>query len=374
MKTDINLTLNKLLNYAFDNLLLDALDETYTLNRLAALCGVKSPERDADADYGDAALGDLLDELKAAAPSVDKGAVFEVLFPLPHTVNMYFCDTLARSKDKAFDFLFDLYAHGHNITSNSAAVGKDGYLAYHNNAEKRAAVTLSVGDDDLVYSPMVVGNRIAALENLDVIADDVVAREVAYVTNYGGAIATRVDGKSDYLCCDGVALGQAPVKTQVSSGTAKVALLDYPVPVLAVSGIAKNAVTREAARLVKAATDNGLNCVVAATAKDGVTVYIVFANDVKPDANNILAASDALTVCGVFATVDCTPVLGVLEKGTALSTDLAPFKSIYDVVGGVKLGAKALGALGEALVNIFKPALAAAASTTEDKATALVSA
>ena len=71
MKPDLNITLNKLISYALDNLLLDSLDETYTLNRLASACGFSSPKRNEDVDYGDCSLESLIAELKEAAPAVD---------------------------------------------------------------------------------------------------------------------------------------------------------------------------------------------------------------------------------------------------------------------------------------------------------------
>lgn len=370
MKSDINKTLNKLLSYAFDNLLLDTLDETYTLNRLAVACGVKTPARDEDADYGDATFGELLAELKAAAPSVDLTVVDGILFPMPRTIGMYFNDALDRNAKKAFDFLFELYAHGNNIVSTSAAVGKDGFLSYSaGNIAELAAVTLP-DCGGAVYVPRVTGNRIATLDIPDdILTDDVLAREQAFVTAYGGVIAARIgDGK--YYTASSFALTSAGVKTDLTSGSVKTTLLDYPVPALALNGIAKNAVAREAARIVKAADEAGLKTVVAAAAKDGVTYYIVFANDVAPD--GLTVSSDALTACGVFETTDCSPLMSVLEKGTALSTDLAAFKPIYDVIGGVKHGAKAADALGGYLVDKFKPLLAAAASADDDKVVALV--
>ena len=364
----LNNTINKLLAYAFDNLLLDALDETYTLNRLASVCGVAEPKLDPDADYGDMNLSELLAELKAANPAVDTNAVENVLFPMPRTVGYYFESKLARDKAKAIDFLFDLYAHGNNCLSLSKAIGKDGYLCYSTNADNIIhAATLPVGDN-LVYTPRVKGNHIAMLEKTDILSDDILSRMASYVSEYGGAIATRPSDDC-YLCCDAIALTSAKTKTAVSDGTVKVNLLDYPVPALSFSGIAKNAVLREAARVMKAASDAGLNFVTAATAKDGVNIYLVFANDTET--NEYLLQANALTACGVFRTADCTPLLSVLEKGTALSTDLIGFKRIYDAIGGVKLGAKAEAALGGLLVDMFVPALEKAKSADLEQAVAL---
>ena len=364
----LNLTINKLMTYAFDNLLSDALDETYMLNRLASLCGVTEPKLDPNADYGDMSLTELLAELKAASPAVDTDAVANFLFPMPRTVNYYFESKLARDKTKAMDFLFDLYAHGNNCLSSSDAIGKDGYLCYSTNANNIIhAATLSVGDN-LVYTPRVKGNHIAMLEKPDILSDDMLSRMAAYVSAYGGAIAARASDDC-YLCCDAVALASAKSKASVSDGAVKVNLLDYPVPALSFSGIAKNAVLRETARVMKCAIDKGVGFVTAAAAKDCVTFYIVFANDTATD--EYLMQANALTACGVFRTADCAPLLPVLEKGTALSTDLAPFKRIYDGIGGVKLGAKAKTALGGALVDMFIPALAAAKSIDDEQALAL---
>lgn len=364
----LNTTLNKLMTYAFDNLLLDALDETYTLNRLASLCGVAEPKLEPDADYGDMSLTELLAELKAAAPAVDVDAVANVLFPMPRTINYYFESKLARDKAKAIDFLFDLYAHGDNSLSSSNAIGKDGYLCYSTNADNIIhAATLPVGDD-LVYTPRVKGNHIAMLEKTDILSDDILSRMATYVSQYGGAIAAR-PADDAYLCCDAVALTSAKPASVVSDGTVNVHLLDYPVPALAFNGIAKNAVLRETARVMKAAGETGLNYVAAAAAKDGVTFYLVFANDAATD--EFLLQTNSLTACGVFRTADCAPLLSVLEKGTALSTDLMPFKRIYDAIGGVKLGAKAETSLGGALVDMFVPALKAAGSASVEQVTAL---
>lgn len=64
--------------------------------------------------------------------------------------------------------------------------------------------------------------------------------------------------------------------------------------------------------------------------------------------------------------------MSVLEKGTALSSDLYAFKPLYAEIGGVKHGAKAAAALGAELVKQFKTALAAAASADEAAAEKLV--
>ena len=365
MKTDTtNKTLNKLLSYAFDNLMLDALDETYTLNRLAALCGVKAPTRDEDADYGDSTLDELLGELPE---NVDKTAVKELLFPLPHTVNYYFADTLARNAGKAFDFLFDLYAQG-GYVCKAPSYTADGFVCYSDcRKPELRAVTL----DDLVYTPRTLGGRTALLDKPDVLADDVVTREMNFVLDYGHAIAARVSG-SVYHCFEATALTAAKTKKELKSGAVKVSALDYPVPALAFGGIAKNSVAREVVRVLKAADEADLPCVVCAAPKDGVTFYIVFANKTEKDATGMVLGGDELAACGVVETVNFKPLLPVLEKGTALSTDLAAFKPIYDTIGGVKLGAKAEKSLAEALVKLYKPVLAAAASADEAKAAALL--
>ncbi len=370
MKSDLNLILNKLVSYALDNLLLDALDVTYTFNRLASACGAAAPVLDEDADYGDSTLCALLDELAAAAPGTDTTAIADILFPMPRTVNYYFDSKLSRDTEKAFDFLFDLYAHGANCISTAPAMGKNGYLGYYSDIAYAAqGAQLSVGEE-LVYTPRAAGNRIATLENPDILSDDLVTRMATYVAQYGGAIAAKIGDATDYMCCKDIAPTCAPVKNQLSTGTIKTALLDYPVPALAFNGIAKNAVAREVARVIKAASEAGYACTLAASAKDGLTFYVVFAGDIA--ANEYLMGSDALTACGVFRTADCSPLLSVLEKGTALSTDLARFKTIYDKIGGVKLGAKAQAELGGALADMFIPALKAAASVTEEQAAALI--
>lgn len=364
----VNTTINKLISYALDNLLLDALDETYTLNRLATVCGVAEPVKD-DVDYGESSLETLLNELKTAVPTVDITAVMNILFPMPRTVNYYFESKLSRSVSKGLDFLFDLFAHGYNNVSTSEAFGKDGYLSYAGTAEiPLQAATLPVGED-LVYIPRVVGNHIATLQNPDILTDDIVSREATFVTKIGGVIATRVGAETDYYCCDKFALTDMPIKKQLSSGAVKISLLDYPVPALAFNGIAKNAVAREVTRVVKAAGTAGISPVVAAAAKDGITFYVVFANDIS--GNEFIIGSNALTACGVFQTANCAPLLSVLEKGTALSTDLTAFKTIYDKIGGVKLGAKAQDALGGALVDLYLPLLKASASATESQAETL---
>lgn len=365
MKNDGKI-LNMLIAYARDNLLLDALDETYTLNRLAKLCGVPAPELDPDCEC-ELSLDELLGML---GDKVDAADVADAILPLPHTVNGYFRDELSRNTAKAFDFLFDTYALGGCVAAADAG-NADGFINY---AQKPTILTraalLPVGGDELYFTPRVTGNRIATLSSDDFMVDDIVARESAYVSAYGGTIAKRIGDDATYYVCDETALDSAAVKEQLKSGTVKISLLDYPVPVLAVSGVAKNTVAREAARLVKAAGDAEIPCVVACTAKNGVTFCLVFANDVAP--TDTLKAATPLTCCGVFETVDCSPLLSVLEKGTALSTDLFAFKPIYSEIGGVKHGNKAKAALDGALAKIFKTALAASAATDEAKAKALV--
>lgn len=363
MKSDINTTLNKLVSYAFDNLLLDPLDGTYTLNRLAAVCGATAVTP-VDVDYGDATLGDLLAELKAAVPAADIDAVKELLFPLPRTVGYYFNEELNKSADKALAFLFDLYEKGGNISA-APAVGKNGFVCYSTaNKSKACPISLDV-NEPLGYTPLASGNRVAALENPDILADDIVTREIAYVSAYGGVAATRIGETAEYLCAEKCALATAAVKQQLSNGTVKTAMLDYPVPTLAFNGIAKNAVAREAARVVKAAADAGLSCVTAAAATNGITVYVIFANDIATD--DFITGSDALTACGVFKAKDCSPLLSVLEKGTALSNELAAFRPIYDQIGGVKHGAKAGNALGGVLVDMGVKLLGASASATDEQ-------
>lgn len=363
MKPDINTTINKLISYAFDNLLLDPLDEVYTLNRLASVCGLATPARNENIDYGDATLAELLDELNGIA---DRTAVTDVLMPMPRTVNMRFNDLLDRNTQKAFDFLYELYAHGDKLISTSPACCKDGFACYAANAPAPALVSLSaVGAE---YSPIALGNHVARFYCEDILTEDVLAREAAFVTTYGGVIATRM-GEGAYYTADAMALTEAPTAKVVTDSAVKTSLLDYPVPALAFNGIAKNAVMREVMRVLKRAADSELKPVIAAAAKDGVTFYLVFAGDVAT--NEYLVSSAPLTACGVFATSDYSALLSVLEKGTALSTDLLAFKPIYDAIGGVKHGAKAAAALGGFVADKIKPALATAALLTADGAVAL---
>lgn len=363
MKTDTNCVLNKIISYAFDNLLLDPLDEVYTLNRLATVCGVPVPVRDESCDYGDATLGELLDELGKA---VDKTAIADILMPMPRTVNMRFTDLSARSMSKAFDFLYELYAHCDDLISAAPAFASNGFCCYTAHAPAPALVSLpAVG---AAYSPISSGNKTACFACEDILAEDVLSREAAFVGNYGGGIAIR-QGDTEYFTAQTLALAEAQASKQIADGSVKVALLDYPVPALAFNGIAKNAVMREVARVLKAAAAKELKPVIAAAAKNGVTFYLVFAGLVEPD--GYLVADTPLTACGVFAVGDYSPVLPVLAKGTALSTDLSAFKPVYDAVGGVKHGAKAADALGGLLVDKIKPALAAAATVSPDEAVAL---
>lgn len=371
MKPNITATVNKLIAFARDNLMLDALDETYTFNRLATLAGIESPAQ-ADVDYGDATPDELLDELRAAKPDIDVSAVTDALMPPAHTVDYYFTDELGRKPKKAFDFIFDLYALG-GYALNSEAHYSDGYLHYAAIAEKPERPVFLPVPDQLKYTPRVVGGHIATLRGDDILSADITARECAYVEAYGGAIARRIGSENNaYYCCDSIAPASAEIKEQLAAGAVKIALLDYPVPVLAFSGIAKNTVAATAARVIKTAADGGIPCVVAATAKDGVTFYAIFAGNVESD--GLIRGDDVLSACGVFATTDFSPLVPVLEKGTGLSTDLFAFKPIYDMIGGVKHGQKAREALDGAVVSLFKLALAKAASVTEDQAKALAEA
>lgn len=367
MKTNINVTINKLISYAKDELLLDVLDETYTRNRIAQLCGT-TPDA-GDADYGDSDLKSLLGELKAAAPTVDIKAVLDVLLPLPHTVNYYFNDQLDRNPQKAFDFLFDLYSLC-GCVSSSAEFTHNGFVFSAAETTDARPIMLAVGSDELKYTPLAVADRVAALECLDVFSEDLALREAAFVETYGGVIAKRVGCDCDYRCCKSAAMTNAKVKKSIDGGVAKIALLDYPVPAISVTG-PKNSAVREAARIIKHARDEGLACVLAASASDFVTFYVIFAE--KIEETDIIKQGGALQSCGVFTSMDFSPLLPVLEKGTALSTDLFEFKSIYSDVGGVKLGAKAKDKLAEAVVKKYTAALTAAASCDETKACELAS-
>ena len=372
MKNDINSIVNKLTAYAIDHLLLDPFDQTYAFNRLCTMCGVESPKLDLDADCGDATLAELLDELKAAAPQADKDAVADFLFPMPRTVNYYLEEKMSRGISKGFDFLFDTYAHGYNVVSTSPAPGKDGYLCYSaGDISPAVGAALTVGGEQLFYTPIAVGNHVATLQNPDILSDDIVRRLAAFVSRYGGTVATRVGEGADYMCCQASALSEAKTEKVLSDGAVKIELLDYPVPALSFSGIAKNSVVREICKVIKSAAENNIPCVVAADGKNGVTLYIVFAAELKSDA--FIYGGDALGACGVVRTRDCTPLLSVLEKGTALSTDLMAFKPIYDKIGGVKHGKDALNALGGALVDMYLPLLSAAASASKEQAITFVS-
>lgn len=368
MKPNVKNTIDKLLSFAIDNLMLDALDKTYTLNKLSALCGVDRPECSDEADYGDATLHSLLAELAEAVPDVDKRAVADMLMPLPHTVSQYFNDELNRNADKARDFLFELHAFG-GYASPDGSSDRNGYIYYTGSDGDTRSAFLTVGEE-LKYTPIAVCGHVASLECPDIFTADILARELAYVENYGGAIAKRIGDGSEYFCCDGFALASAKIKKQLADGAVKIALLNYPVPVLAFSGIAKNSVMQNATRIVKHAADAGLPCVAAAAATDGgATFYAVFAKAELEDNGIILNKTNALTPCGVFATVDFSPLMPVLEKGTALSTDLFVFKPVYASIGGVKHGQKAREALDGAVVTLFKTALAASASCDETIAT-----
>lgn len=367
MNRNINSVINNLVAYAMDKLLLDALDQTYAVNRLSSLCGITSPVVDPDADCGEASLDALLAELKALVPNVDVSAAAELLFPMPRTVNYYLDGKLARGTDKALDFLFTLYSNGYRCLSQSPAIGTDGFVGYYKDGiTPIGAAALSVGDRQLVYTPLVLGNRIAALENPDLLIDDIVSRIVAFASEYKLSIAARIGDNAEYSTAANIALSKAAVKKQLSDGTVKIALLSYPVPALKLSGIAKNAVQREAVRILKAAASENLATVVAADGVGGPNVYIVFAKSIG--SNEFIFGDDALAACGVYQTKNCSNLLSVLEKGTALSTDLAEFRPIYDKIGGVKHGKDALKALGGALVELFLPLLEDAASATDEQA------
>lgn len=352
--------INKLIAYARDNLMLDALDEVYTAGRLASICGVVPEYEEIDCDEP---FDKLFAELKAAVPDIDKTAVLDILLPLPHTVNYYFADELERNANKAFDFVYELYA------SDGNAVSSDGYTFFTDGAADDRAVSIPVGDDELEYTPVVGGVKKAIVSCPDILPSDIASRMAAYAETYGGVIVRDTDC---YLAACDTALDYAPVKEQLKSGAVKVALLDYPVPALKISGIAKNATAREAARIINAATDENIRAVAACTAKDGIAFYIVFANAVQGD--DLFKPTDALAVCGAVGVADLKEIISVLEKGTALSTDLFMFKPVYAAVGGVKHGAKAKTVLAGALAKLFAPILAKAASTDADKAKALASA
>lgn len=352
----VNKVFNKLTAFALDNLMLDALDEMYTLNKLCSLVGIK-PEK-IDVDYGDATVDELLAELKTLVPSVDTAMVADMLMPLPHTVNYYFGDELSRNTKKAFGFLFELFGK----TGEASGVG--GYSRYVKSTADRS-VFLPVGGDELKFSPISLGNCVATLSCPDFMSEDVTARLAAFAEKYGLAIAKVVGADDDYMCCENIAPAAAKVKKQLKDGAVKVNLLDYPAPALSVVG-PKNSAAREAARIIKAATDENIPCVCACKTGEWTSFYIVFAGSVAT--SETIVASDALLPLGVAATVDFAPLMPILSKGTALPNDLAAFKQVYSVVGGVKHGDKAGAALDEAVAELVKKAIAGAASTREEKA------
>lgn len=358
VQTKVNATINKLIAYAADELMLDQFDITYTINRLATLCGVTPAP--AEADYGDGDLDSLINELTALVP-VDRAAIIDIIMPLPHTVNYYFTDELGRNRDKAFEFLFGLYA------SNGSASGKD-FVRYSVNGEGVGrSVFLTVGSDELKYTPKLLGNRIAELECPDFMSDDIAAREAAFSEQYGGVIAKRIGDDGGYMCAETAAVTSAAIKNKISDGVVKISELDYPAAAISVSG-PKNSAVREAARIIKAATDENIPCVCACASGEWTTFYLIFANDVA--ASEYIKASDALFFSGVYETVDFSPLVPVLKKGTALSTDLFAFKSLYSKIGGVKHGEKAESALDDVISEEFKKLLAAS-SVEKDKVAAI---
>lgn len=368
MKTNIALTLNKLIAYARDYLLLDALDEVYTLNRLASLCGVAAVKL--EETETDSTLDALLTELKAAVPAVDAEAVKDALLPAPHVVDFYFRDELSRKPQKAFEFLFDLYESVGSVAAGEAS-GENGYIHYvgAKNALARP-VMLDVGTA-VPYTPIASGNLVAALGGDDALfSSDVAARLVTYATTYGGTIAKRA-GDDYYLVCRDSAIAHAATKKTVRDGAVKIDLLDYPATALKVSGIAKNAVARTAASIIKAATDNNIAHVAAgACVNNTPALYVIFAGDIEK--TDVITSADALSVCGVVATPDFAPLLAVLEKGTALSSDLFAFKPLYAEIGGVKLGAKAKATLDAEIAKRIKAAIEKAVSATEEQAISLI--
>ncbi len=357
----INAVFDKMIAYATDNLMLDTLDADYTVNRLCSLVGVVPDGKYSEADYGEQTLPDLLNELKALAPDIDVTAVTDLLMPLPHTVNYYFADELGRNIQKAFEFLFELYG------KTGEASGADGFVRY-TEARKDRSASIPVGGDYLEYFPVSLGNLVAEMTCPDFMSEDVAKRMAAFAEKYGSAIVKRIGDDSGYLSCRSIALENAAVKKTVKDGAVKVALLDYPAPALSVSG-PKNSAAREAVRIIKAASDENISCVCACKVGEWTSFYIVFAGDVA--VSDTITKSDALTVCGVAATVDFSPLLPVLQKGTALSTDLFAFKSVYTAIGGVKLGDKASSAIDEQIAKQLKGSISAAASVSEDKAVEL---
>ncbi|MCH5158318.1 MAG: hypothetical protein J1F33_03870 [Clostridiales bacterium] len=367
MKANINNVLNKLIAFAEDNLMLDSLDAVYTLNKLATLVGAK-PEL-SEADYGDATYAELIDELLSLT-SVDKAAVTDILLPLPHTVNYYFNDQFSRNPKKAFEFIFDLYAQVGGVT-NSASGTDNGYTHYEAGGDGAHSVAIPVGGDHLKYTPLSTGACVGKLECKDFMSEDVASRMAAFAEAYKMTIAHSSGDGDYYTCCGETALSTAAVKAQLDGGAVKVALLDYPVPALSVTG-PKNSTIREAAKLIKAAADGGIPCVVACEAGQWTKFYLVFVGPTEK--TDVFAHSTPLSACGVYGTVRLDALLSVLEKGTALSTDLFPFKAIYSAIGGVKHGVKAGAVLAAELAKSYKAILSAAASCDEAAVKALATA
>ncbi len=366
MKTDIALTLNKLIAYARDNLMLDALDEVYTLNRLAALCGANAVKpQDTETDKS---LDELLEELKSTAENVDVEAVKDALLPAPHMVDFYFRDELARNPEKAFEFLFDLYVSG-GVISGGSGGSADGYSHYALGNRLARPVMLDVGAP-VPYTPMACALRVASLSCDDVLAADTAARLYAFAQSYDGTAARRVND-GEYLTCADSAISRAAIVKNIRDGAVKVDLLDYPATAIMISGIAKNAVVREAGTVIKNAADAQLACVAAAAKRDGrPAIFVVFAKDLETD--DVITATNALGCCGVVATPDFAPLISVHQTGTAPTPDLFEYTRLYSQIGGVKLGAKASATLDDAVAKHVKTALAAASSATEEQAASLL--
>lgn len=355
------MTINKLIAYARGNLMLDALDETYALNKLSELSGVENPVCDNDfSEYEDLSSPDsLIAELKTECKDIDADEVMDAIFPMPHMVNYYFNDEFTRNKQKAFDFVFDLYAAAGFIGTEG---GSGKYTRFCSGKQHNRPIALNVGGADKKYYPVSKSGNVATLScDDDFITEDIVMREYAYAKDFGGVIAKR--GDQDYFTANSAPITKAAVKKQLKSGVVNIDLLDYPVPAVAFYGIAKNTVCRKAADAINSSDVKPV--IACAATDDGIKIYAIFANEIKDE---LVPQSTALDATGIFQTIDLSPVLPVLEKGVALSTDLFAYKPIYNKVGGTKYGSKAAAALEEGAALIFDSILAASASATPDKA------
>lgn len=363
MKNNINNVIDGIVAYAVDNLMLDSLDEVHARNRLSQLFGVAPQKGEQVESYAD------VEELKKAIAEVSTDIslddVMDIIMPPSHQIDYWFTDEAQRSTQKAFEFLYDILACG-GCVGSASSVESNGYcfVPAFNSVSTRS-VMLDV-NGATPYTPEQVSNHIATIVKYDLFAADAVSSMNAYCTNYDGVIAKRFGEQSSYACCADAAILHAGVKRVVKDEIVKIELLDYPVPAIAISGIAKNSVEREVAQIVKNANDANIGCTLAcAKTNDGNKFYIVFSGDIASD--EVCTPHAVLGGIGVCTTIALEPILSVLEKGTALSVDLSAFKQIYSQIGGVKHGDKALSSLADALADSYKKTLSASATATEER-------